>query len=117
MTEKFYDIFYDPAELRVDRHGDLMNTDALRIVEFEYDEETDTTVSMRRVNEQGEVIETEPDLRDLYQVWFGDDTTIREALTHFEWWLEDHLEWRESSPETRWQPAEYICIGIEGYID
>ena len=117
MNENFYGIYFDPSELRVDRNGDLTNPDVLHIICFECNTDTGETISWSRVSEKGEVIETEPKLDDLESVGYGDDGTIREALDRFEVWLENHLEWRVSRMETRYTPAEYVCIGIEGYID
>ena len=113
MPENFYDIYFNPAELRVDRNGNLINADALHIICFVCNTGTGETISTNRVNETGEVIETDPNLDNLEHVGYGDDNTIREAFDRFELWLENHLEWCETSPETRWQPAEYICIGIQ----
>ena len=89
----------------------------MHIICFECNTDTGEAINTNRVNEKGEVIETDPVLTDLEHVGYGDDTTIREALDRFEIWLENHLEWRVSRMETRYTPAEYVCIGIEGYID
>ena len=117
MNENFYDIYFDPAELEVDGNGDLINPDVLHIICFECDTDTGEAINTNRVNKKGEIIETDPVLTDLQHVGDGDDNTIREALNRFELWLENHLEWRVSRMETRYTPAEYVCIGIEGYID
>ena len=117
MTDKYYDIYFDPADLEVDTEGRLLNLDILQIIEFEYDDVTDTVDVCRRVNEKGEVIQNDPDLTDLEHVGDGDDPTISKALGRFEGWLDNHLDWKEDVAETRYQPAEYICIGIEGYVD
>ena len=121
MTEYYYDIYFDPADLEVDRHGDLKNWDALQIVQFTYDDDTDEATSCRRVSITGDVIEDPwKDLQykeDLVHVGFGDDASIIKSCNRFVRWLSDNTAWVESSPETRWQPAEYICIGIIGYTD
>ena len=117
MNGKYYDIFFDPSELKVDRVGNLVNRDALHIIEYEYDEDSDEVTACRRVNLKGEVIEGPwQSLQysdEMVRVGFGDDETIREALTRFEVWLEENTAWVESTPETRWQPAEWICVGIK----
>ena len=117
MTEKFYDVYFDPAQLEVDRGGYLMNPDALHIVELQFDEDTDTIISAKLVDEAGNVSGDASDLLDGFHVGYGDDESIREALRRFEKWLSDHLVWVESRPQTYWEPAEYIAIGIEGYVD
>jgi len=121
MNGKYYDIFFDPAELEVDRVGNLENPDALQIIEFEYDEDTDEVTACRRVDQKGNVIEDPwKDLQysdDMAHVGEGDDETIREAMIRFEGWLKEHTAWVESTPETRWQPASYVCVGIIGYTD
>ena len=40
MTDKYYDVYFQPADLYVDEHGHLENPDALQIIGFEYDEDT-----------------------------------------------------------------------------
>ena len=117
MTDKYYDIYFDRLDLEISDKGKLTNPKVLHIIEFEYDDADDIVTACRRVSKDGAVIETDPDLRDLEHAGYGDDPTIQEALDRFGDWLNDHLEWRELYPETRWQPAEYICIGIEGYTD
>ena len=118
MTEKFYGIYFDEWELKVDRNGDLQNPEALYIVEFEFDEEiSEEPIGIRRVDKDGNVIEEYPDLSDLSYVGFDDEPTIEKAMHWFWEWLEENRVWVESSPETRWQPAEYICVGIEGCLE
>lgn len=121
MNSKYYGIYFDRWDLQVDRKGNLENPEVLHIVEFEYDEDADEVTAVRRVNEKGEVIEESWKALeysdDLTHVGWDDDMTIREALWRFETWLEDHLEWRESSPQTYLQPAEYVCIGVTDCID
>ena len=116
MTDKYYDIYFQPADLYVDEHGHLENPDALQIIEFEYDEDTEEVTACRRVDEKGNVIEDRPDLTDLEHAGDGDDPTIKEAFGHFWRWLEDNLVWAEEYPATRWEPASYICIGIDGCV-
>ena len=116
MTDKYYGIYFDRHDLTVDEGGHLTNPEALQIVEFEYDEATDEVIATRRVDQDGNVIEAEwqdlPYAESLDHTGEDDDPTIREALDRFRGWLDTHTEWRETSPETRWHPAEYICIGI-----
>ena len=121
MNGKYYDIFFDPSELKVDRVGNLVNPDALHIVEIEYDDETDEMTACRRVSQTGEVI-TEycgaiHSYDEMTRIGDGDDETIREAMIRFEGWLKVHTAWVESAPETRWQPASYTCVGIIGHTD
>ena len=116
MTDKFYDIYFDRLELTVSCEGELMNPEALHIIELEYDEAEDKVVSIRRVDRDGKVIETAPDIEYLNHAGYGDDPTIRKALDRFDKWLEEHLVWDEIHA-TRYQPAEYICIGIEGCVE
>lgn len=117
MTDKYYDVYFQPADLYVDEHGHLENPDALQIIEFEYDEDTDAVTACRRVDEKGNVIEDRPDLSDLEHSGDGDDPTIDAALGRFEGWLTDNLEWRESWGGDYYNPPEYVCIGITGYVD
>ena len=117
MTDKYYDIYFQPADLYVDEHGHLENPDALQIIEFEYDEDTEEVTACRRVDEKGNVIEDRPDLYDLVHSGDGDDPTIDAALGRFEGWLTDNLEWRESYRGDYYNPPEYVCIGITGYVD
>lgn len=115
--EKYYDIYFDPAELEVDEKGDLTNPETLRIIEFTYDEDTDALITIRRVTENGAVIEVNTDLSGLYHYGEDDSVSIAEAMKWFDIWLEQNLEWRESSPSTYYEPANYICVGITGYVD
>lgn len=121
MTNKFYGIYFDRCDLQVDREGILENPEALQIIEFEYDETADKVTAVRRVNEKGEVIAESWDGLEfsdaLDHVGYDDDTTIEEAMERFETWLDEHLEWRESRMETRYTPAEYVCVGITGCVD
>lgn len=116
MTDKYYDIYFDRDVLKVNRHGALMNRGVLRIIEFEYDDDTDEVTACRLVNENGEVIQNDPDLTDLEHSGDGDDSTIGKALGRFEGWLIDNTVWTELYHATRWEPAEYICIGVEGCV-
>ena len=116
MTDKYYDIYFDRDILQVDRHGHLENPGALHIIEFEYDDDTDEVTACRRVDQKGNVIEDRPDLSDLEHSGDGDDPTIGKALGRFEGWLDGRLIWVESSRATRWEPADYTCIGIEGCV-
>ena len=110
---KYYDVYFDPAELEVDGNGDLINWDALYILE--YDENGKVT---NRVDRKGNPVEFGDypleNVLDLYHVGYGDDN-LKGALSWFYKWLKDNTEWRETSPSTYWQPAEYRCIGISGY--
>ena len=118
MTDKYYDVYFQPADLYVDEHGHLENPDALQIIEFEYaDEESDEVTACRRVDAKGNVLEDRPDLYDLIHVGDGDDPSIDAALGRFEGWLTDNLEWRESYRGDYYNPPEYVCIGIIGYVD
>lgn len=118
MTEKFYGIYFDRHDLEVDGDGHLTNPEVLQIIEFEYSEESDEIIATRRVDRDGNIIEAEwqdlPYAESLTHTGEDDDQTIREALDHFYRWLEAHTEWRVSTPETRWQPAEWVCVGITG---
>ena len=120
MTDKYYDVYFDPAELVVDRDGELENPEALHIIELEYDAETERIICGQRVDKKGNTI-SEPmewdEVFNLSHVGYGDDVSIRDALSRFEDWLKGHTVWVETNPETRWQPAEYACIGIEGFVD
>ena len=71
----------------------------------------------RRVDAKGNVIEDRPDLYDLVHAGDGDDPSIDAALGRFEGWLTDNLEWRESYRGDYYNPPEYVCIGITGYVD
>lgn len=116
MNDKYYDIYFDRDVLKVDGDGHLLNPSALQIIEFEYDEDTEEVTACRRVDEKGNVLEDRPDLSDLENAWYGDDPTIEDAFGHFWKWLRDNLVWVESSRATRWEPADYTCIGIEGCV-
>lgn len=113
MTEKYYDIYFEPSELEVDEDGHLENWDALYILE--YNEDGKVT---NRVDRKGDPIgfgeSSLDEVLDLYHVGEGDNT-LKEALKRFYQWLADNTEWVETSPQTYWQPAEYRCIGISGY--
>lgn len=117
MTDNYYGIYFDAGELEVDRHGNLLNPEVLWIVEFQYDEDTDALIAIRRVSENGEITDANPDLSCLNRYGEDDSPTIAEAMKWFDQWLEQNLEWRETSPSTYYEPAEYICIGITGYVD
>lgn len=111
--DKYFDIYFDPAELEVDSNGDLTNWNALYILE--YDENGKV---MNRVDRKGNPVEFGDypleSVLDLYHVGYGDDD-LKGALSWFYRWLKDNTEWRETSPSTYWQPAEYRCVGISGY--
>lgn len=111
--DKYYDIYFDPAELDVDGNGDLVNWNALYILE--YDENGKV---MNRVDRKGTPVEFGgyplENVLDLYHVGYGDDD-LKGVLSWFYKWLKDNTEWCETSPSTYWQPAEYRCIGISGY--
>ena len=117
MNGKYYDVYFDPSELEVDRNGRLENLKALQIIEFEYDDDTEEVTACRRVDQKGHVIEDHPDLRDLEHVGDGDDPTIDKAMGRFEGWLDQNLEWRESYHGDYYNPPEYICIGVTGCVD
>ena len=121
MTDKYYDIYFQPADLYVDEHGHLENPDALHIIEFEYDDDTDEITACRRVDAKGNVLEDPwKDLQysdDMAHSGDGDDPTISKALGRFEGWLTENLEWRESYRGDYYNPPEYVCIGITGYVD
>ena len=120
MTEKFYEVYFDPSELHVNRFGHLINPDSLHIIQFEYDEEADQVTNVCRVDQNGnEIPETMPMdfVFELDHAGYGDDMSIDDAMRRFDDWLELNTEWRESSRQTYWQPAEYVCIGIIGHID
>ena len=113
MTEKYYDIYFDPAELEVDGNGELENWDALYIHEYNEDGKL-----LSRVDYNGKQIAfgdmSLDNILELYHVGHGDDI-LEEALTRFSEWLSNNTEWKESSSQTYWQPAEYRCVGISGY--
>ena len=119
--EKYYDIYFDPADLEVDTEGHLENPEVLQIIEFDYDDETEKTTACRRVNEKGEVIEDPWKDREYAEsmVHLAEDDfpTIDKALGRFEGWLDNNLDWRESYHGDYYNPPEYICAGIEGYVD
>lgn len=117
MTDKYYDIYFEPSDLAVNLEGHLENPDALQIIEFEYDDDTEEVTAFRRVDRHGNVIEDRPDLYDLVHVGDGDDPTIDAALGRFEGWLDNNLEWRESYRGDYYNPPEYVCVGITGYVD
>ena len=116
-----YGVYFDPFGLKVDRNGDLVNPEELRIIQFEYDDDSDAVLTARRFNRNGEVIEdpwTElHHADDLCHVGFDDDVTVSDALARFYTWLEEHTAWVETRPGSYYSPAEYSCIGIDGYID
>ena len=120
-TEFYYDVYFDPSELEVDRDGHLKNPDALRIIEFEYDEDTDEITACRRVSEKGNVLEDPwKDLQysdDIAHVGEVDDPTISTTMGRFEGWLDQNLEWSQSYRGDYYNPPEYVCIGITGHID
>lgn len=117
MSEKSntYGIYFDRFELEVDRNGQLLNPENLRIIEFVFDEEiSDEPIDIRRIDKNGNVIEEYPDLSDLDYVGYDDEPTIADAMNQFYEWLENNVVWVETSRQTYWQPAEYACVGIEG---
>ena len=117
MTEKSYGIYFDRCALKVDHDGSLLNPEALFIIEFVFDEEiSEEPINIRRVNKNGDVIEEYPDLSDLEYSGDDDDPSIDKALGRFYDWLHDHLAWSELYHSTYWEPAEYICIGIDGCV-
>jgi len=113
MTEKYYDIYFEPSDLEVDSEGHLVSEKPLYILE--YDENGKV---LNRVNTKGQPISfgDEPleGILSLYHRGEGDDT-LKGALKRFWDWLDANLEWRESSRQTYWQPAEYVCIGLTGH--
>lgn len=113
MTEKYYDIYFEPSELEVDGDGHLENWDALYILEYNEDGKV-----MNRVDYNGKPIEfgktALEDILNLHHVGYGDDS-LEEAKTWFWEWLDANTEWVQTSRQTYWQPAEYRCIGITGY--
>lgn len=123
MTDKYYDVYFDAGDLIVDEGGRLENPKVLQIIEFEYDEETDEVTACRRVDLDGNVLEDPWKNREYSLTWgmnhVGEDDfpTINKALGAFECWLENHLDWRESWRGDYYNPPEYYCAGIEGYVD
>lgn len=114
MTDKYYGVYFDRYELQVDRNGDLLNPEALYIIEFEFDENiSDEPIGIRRISRNGDTLEEYPDLSELEYVGWDDDPSVEKALDRFYEWLNEKLVWEELYPETRWQPAEYECVGIE----
>ena len=106
MTEKFYDVYFDPFYLKVDRDGELINPEDLHIIELQYDEAEDRIVSAHRIDENGNDLGEDSEIMDQFHVGYGDCETIRDALDQFEKWLEYHLVWDDET-----------CLGIEGYTD
>ena len=119
--DKYYDIYFDPADLEVDTEGNLENPKVLQIIEFEYDDETEEVTSCCRVDEKGNVIDDPWKDREyaeyLTHLAENDFPTIDKALGAFEGWLDNHLDWRESYHGDYYNPPEYICVGIEGYVE
>lgn len=113
MTEKFYEVYFEPSVLEVDEDGHLENEKALYILEY-----NENGKVLNRVNSDGKPIdfgdESLENILDLYHVGYGDDD-LEEALQRFHEWLEQNTEWVCTSRQTYWQPAEYRCIGIIGY--
>jgi len=116
MNEKFYGIYFDRSELKVDEQGDLENPEALYVIEFEFDGISEQPVRIRRIGRNGAFIENQPDLSGLETVGYDDDESVMEALNRFYNWLEENIIFEELYPETRWQPAEYVCVGIDGCL-
>lgn len=115
MTEKYYGIYFDKFDLKVNEDGELINPEVLYIMEFEYDENiSDEPIDIRRIDEKGNLIEEYPDLSDLDYAGYDDDPCVSEALDRFYEWLQGNLVWKQTSRQTYWQPAEYTCVGIEG---
>ena len=121
MTDKYYDVYFDAGDLIVDEGGRLENPEVLQIIEFQYDDETDEVTACRRVDAKGNVLEDPWKDReradDINHVGENDFSTISKALGAFEGWLTDHLDWRESWRGDYYNPPEYVCAGIEGYVD
>ena len=121
MTYDYYDIYFNPADLVVDTEGRLENPEALQIIRFIYGQVTDELISVSRVDRNGNVIENpwkdQERADDMNHVGENDFPTISKALGAFEGWLTDHLDWRESWRGDYYNPPEYICAGIEGYVD
>ena len=89
--EKYYDIYFDPADLEVDTEGHLENPEVLQIIEFEYDDETVEVTSCCRVDEKGNVIigvRSEFGIhlmiveRSVYE-WTSNGTTLDQYYTTF----------------------------------
>ena len=116
MTKRVYGVYFNRHELRVDNDAQLLNYDVLRIIEFEQDEDQDEIIAVRRVAKDGSIIQSDPDLHDLEGCGSDDCETIEAAITQFEDWLWENTEWEELYPETRWEPAEYYCVGVKGCI-
>ena len=121
MIYDYYDIYFDPAELIVDQDGHLVNPEVLQIIEYGIGQVTDELIYVRRVDLKGNVLEDPwKDLENsdkIAHVGEGDDTSIRVALSRFDKWLDQNLEWRESWRGDYYNPPEYVCIGVTGYTD
>ena len=121
MTDKYYDVYFDAGDLIVDEGGRLENQEVLQIIEFEYDDETEEVTACRRVDRKGNVLEDpwkdQERADDINHLAENDFPTIDKALGAFEGWLNDHLDWRTSYAGDYYNPPEYICAGIEGYVD
>ena len=110
----YFEIYFDPADLVVDRDGELTNPEALHIIGFDEDGNP-----FGRVDSKGkEIAEPEPmeDILQMYHLGYGDDD-LDGARSRFYRWLQNNLEWQETSPATYYEPAEYACVGITGYCD
>ena len=115
MSDHFFDVYFDPADLTVNRDGSLQDYRKLHIIRFDEDGNP-----IDRVDENGQTIPEPIQMDDVLQMehaGYGDDYTPQECLDRFEDWLDDHTVWVRISRATLLQPAEFDCIGIIGHID
>lgn len=111
----YFDVYFDPAEIKINRYGNVENEEKLHVIRFDEDGN-----AIDRVDENGQTIPEPLPMDDVLQMdhaGYGDDPTPREALNRFIDWLDGHLIWIETARRSYWSPAEYTCIGIDGYID
>ena len=104
---KHYSIHFEPSDLRIDRKGNVDNYDALYILEH-------NGGNIRRISLAGHPLKLDrspEDIRGMAETIEGGDS-LPEIINHFETWLANNLEWRESSPQTLEEPAEYVCTGL-----
>ncbi len=106
---KYWNIHFEPSDLEIDRDGDLENYDALYILEHDGKD-------IRRVSIGGQPMKLDRSIDEIESmsefIEGYEFDSLQETINYFETWLANNLEWRESSPATWDEPAEYVCTGL-----
>lgn len=111
-NEYTYYMWFDRHELEVDDSGAVVNKEKLYIAE--YDEDGNF---VRRVDYawRGKVIEVPMDISVEEMESFDEYVvadSVRDLYEKFYRYLDEYYIEVETSPQTYWQPAEYIIVGL-----